>query len=179
MSGFIVAVLAVALQQVAPHPSTQVLYEAPAIRPFEPPSDFGRETAQGDAETGAHRRPLEAPVRVEAYARSYEFSPADAEVVYDQGVASAEIRTDQTAGPLDGLWEVADSGGQRLFGLLLSDRNGLVEGGWRAGAHSGVATAEGRTVLLEGLGVLTLEADGRGVLEARGRSRPVAVSRPD
>jgi hypothetical protein len=183
MSGFIVVAFASLLaQQAAPHPTTLRAYEAPAIRPFEPPSDFGREASQGDGETEAHRRPLETPVTVDAYARSYEFSPGDTEAAYDQGVASAEIRVDQTAGPLDGVWRVADARGQALFGLVLSDRGGLVEGGWRGASGAGAATADGLTLTLEGAGVIRLEASEagwRGVLTAGGRERAVTVSRPD
>lgn len=183
MSGFIVLALAGALlQQAAPHPSTQTLYTAPAIRPFEPASDFGREQAQGDAETEAHRRPLEAPVSVEAYARSYEYSPGDIETAYDQGVASAEIRVDQSAGPMDGRWRVMDEHGQVLFGLVLDDDGrGPVEGGWRGGSGAGAASVDGGIVTLEGLGALMLEPAGsgwRGTLTEGGRVRTVAVSRP-
>jgi hypothetical protein len=183
MSGFIVLAFAGALlQQSAPHPSTQTLYSAPAIRPFEPASDFGREQAQGDAETEAHRRPLEAPVSVEAYVRSYEYSPGDTDTAYDQGVASAEIRVDQSAGPMDGRWRVSDEHGQVLFGLVLDDDGrGPVEGGWRGGSGAGAATVDGRTVTLEGLGALALEPmgrDWRGTLTEGGRSRTVTVSRP-
>lgn len=179
MSGFIVAAFAGALLQQAapPHPSTLVLYEAPAIRPFEPPSDFGREQAEGDAETDAHRRPLETPVTVNAYSRSYEFSPGDTEIAYDQGVASAEIRTDQTAGPLDGLWAVTDAQGRELFALVLSDRGGLVEGGWRGAGGDGIAVAEDHVLTLEGRGTLALEPEGagwRGTLDGRA----VRLSRP-
>lgn len=181
MSGFIVVALAGLLaQQAAPHPSTLRLYEAPAIRPFEPPSDFGREAAQGDGETEAHRRPLEVPVTVDAYARSYEFSPGDTESAYDQGVASAEIRVDQTAGPLDGSWRVVDGRGQILFSLVLSDRGGAAEGGWRGAGGAGAATADGLTLTLEGAGVIRLEASGggwRGMLSAGGRERAVTISR--
>lgn len=183
MSGFIVAAFAgLLMQQAAPHPSTLRPYEAPGIRPFEPPSDFGREAPQGDGEADVHRRPLEAPVTVDAYARSYEFSPGDTESAYDQGVASAEIRVDQTAGPLDGRWRVLDARGQALFGLVLNDRGGLVEGGWRGAAGAGAATADGLTLTLEGAGVIQLESSGagwRGVLTAGGRERPVTISRPD
>jgi len=183
MSGFIVLAFAGALlQQSAPHPSTQTLYAAPAIRPFEPASDFGRETAQGDGETEAHRRPLEAPVAVEAYVRSYEYSPGDTETAYDQGVASAEIRVDQSAGPMDGTWRVSDEHGQTLFGLVLDDDGrGPVEGGWRGGSSAGAATVDGRTVTLEGLGALALEPAGhgwRGTLTEGDRTRTVTVSRP-
>lgn len=183
MSGFIVLAFAGALlQQSAPHPSTQTLYSAPAIRPFEPASDFGRETAQGDGETEAHRRPLEAPVSVEAYVRSYEFSPGDNDTAYDQGVASAEIRVDQSAGPMDGRWTVSDEHGRVLFGLVMDDDGrGPVEGGWRGGSNAGAATMDGQTVTLDGLGALALEPAGqgwRGTLTEGDRIRNVTVSRP-
>jgi len=183
MSGFIVAAFAGLLmqQQAEPHPSTLSLYQAPAIRPFEPPSDFGREAAQGDGEADLHRRPLEAPVSVERYARSYEFTPSDSEAAYDQGVASAEIRVDQTAGPLDGAWRVTDETGRPLFSMVISDRGALIEGGWRGPDGSGGATADGLTLTLEGLGALTLEAHGagwRGTLTGSGRPKTVTVNRP-
>lgn len=183
MSGFIVAAFAGLLmqQQAEPHPSTLSLYQAPAIRPFEPPSDFGREAAQGDGAGDLHRRTLEAPVSVDRYVRSYEFTPSDNEAAYDQGVASAEIRVDQTAGPLDGAWRVTDERGHVLFNMVISDRGALVEGGWRGTEGSGVATASGRNVTLEGLGVLALEAEGaawRGTLTGSGRPKTVTVSRP-
>ncbi|MGQ3041652.1 MAG: hypothetical protein ACT6TH_04970 [Brevundimonas sp.] len=183
MSGFIVAAFASLLvqQQAEPHPSTLSLYQAPAIRPFEPPSDFGRETAQGDGDAEAHRRPLEAPVSVDRYARSYEFTPSDSEAAYEQGVASAEIRVDQTAGPLDGVWQVSDEAGRPLFSMVISDRGAVVEGGWRGPDGSGAATVEGLTLTLEALGVLTLQAHGggwRGTLTGAGRPGTVTVSRP-
>ena len=183
MSGLIIFAFAGALlQQSAPHPSTQALYQAPAIRPFEPTSDFGRENAQGDADE-TQRRPLETPVSVDAYARSYEFLPGNVENAYNRGVNSAERRVDQNAGPLDGSWRVADERGRVLFGLVMSDpRGGIVEGGWRNPEGSGVVTASGRTLTLEDMGVLTLEPHGsgwRGSLTTNGRSRPVTLSRPD
>ncbi|MFN3558632.1 MAG: hypothetical protein ACK4UQ_05025 [Brevundimonas sp.] len=187
MSGFIVVAFAGALlQQAAPHPSTLEPYRAPAIRPFEPTSDFGRERAQGDEETEAHRRPLDAPVSVDAYARSYEYSPGDVDVAYDQGVASAEIRVDQSAGPLDGRWQVSDEHGRPLFALAMTDpgrrsMGDAVEGGWRGRDGAGAATAEGHVLTLEGLGVLSLQpATGgwRGTLTAGGHARPVSLSRP-
>jgi hypothetical protein len=182
MSGFIVLAFAGALlQQASPHPSTLTQYSAPAIRPFEPTSDFGRERPQGDAETETHRRPLEAPVSVEAYVRSYEYSPGDTEAAYDQGVASAEIRVDQSAGAMDGRWRVSDDQGRVLFSLVLDDDGrGPVEGGWRGAAGAGPATVEGRTVTLDGLGALALEPAGRdwrGTLSEGGRTRTVTVSR--
>lgn len=183
MSGFIaVAFAGLLVQQAAPHPSTQTPYQAPAIRPFEPPSDFGREVAQGDAADDLHRRPLEAPVPVGAYDRSYEFTPSDAETAYDQGVASAEIRADQAGGPLDGRWRMVDAAGRTLCDLVLSDPGpGPVEGGWRGESSAGGATSDGTTLTLDGLGAMTLErtASGwRGALTAGGRIHPVVLSRP-
>lgn len=180
MSGIIAAALAALLQQAVPHPSTQALYEPPAIRPFEPPSDFGRETAQGDAATDLHRPALETPVSVDAYTRSYEASPADAEIAYDQGVASAEIRADQAAGPLGGHWRIVDGDGVVLLDLVLNDAGGLVEGGWRGPAGSGDAVVADGTLRLDGLGSMTLERAGdgwRGRLRAQGPARTVTLTR--
>lgn len=183
MSGILIAALAGLLSpQSAPHPSALAPYEAPAIRPFEPGSDFGREMAEGDDGTSPHRRPLTEPVTVDAYAGSYEFTPTDIEAAYEQGVASAEIRTDQTAGPLDGVWSVRDGSGAVLFELVLIDSGaGPVEGGWRGGSRSGGAVADGGVLTLEGAGSIVLErgSDGwRGRLTQDGRTRPVTLSRP-
>jgi hypothetical protein len=184
MSGFIVVAFAgLLMQQAAPHPSTQVPYRAPVIRPFEPAPDFGRERAQGDAEGDLYRRPLEAPVAVEAYVRSYEFTPSDIETVYEQGVASAEIRADQSAGPLDGVWRMVDAAGRPLYDLVLSDPGvGPVEGGWRNRSGWGPATSDGAVLTLDGAGALTLErtTNGwRGTLTVDGQTRPAALIRPD
>ena len=183
MSGIIAAAFAVLLtQQAAPHPSTQTLYEPPAVRPFEPPSDFGREVAEGDDAAEVHRRPLDAPVTVDVYLRSYEVSPADSEVAYDQGVTSAELRADQAAGPMSGYWRATGRDGTVLFDLVLSDTGGLIEGGWRNADGAGAAAVEGRTLRLEGLGAATLERDGgewRGRLRGEGRTRELVLSRPD
>jgi hypothetical protein len=184
MSGIIVAILAGLLTpQAAPHPSTLEPYAAPAIRPHEPDSDFGREVAEGDGEAALHRRPLTAPVTVDAYARSYEYSRSDADIVYDQGVSSAEIRADQTAGPLDGMWRVRDAAGRTLFDIVLTDRgSGSVEGGWRRADGSGAALFDGRVLTLEGGGAIALEpapAGWSGQLTGDGQTRPVTVTRPD
>ena len=184
MSCMIVVTLAgLLLQQAAPHPSTLMPYRAPAIRPFEPGPGFGQATAQGDAEGERHRRPLEAPVTVEAYVRSYEYAPGDVEIAYEQGVTSAEIRADQGAGPMDGLWRITDETGRLLFRLVLSDPGtGQAEGGWRADGRSGAAVYDGQTLTLENAGVLSLERAGtgwRGTLTTEGQSRPVRISRPN
>lgn len=115
------------------------------IRPFEPGPGFAGERACGDAEGELARRPLERPVTVEAYARSYEYTPGDIETAYEQGVASAEIRADQTAGPLDGVWRIVDAGGRTHFDLVLIDPGvGPAEGGWRNGTGRGLRPRTGR-----------------------------------
>jgi hypothetical protein len=185
MSGLLIAALAGLLTpQTAPNPSGMELYAAPAIRPFEPGPDFGREIAGGDAARPARRRPLTAPVPVDAYDASYEPSPTDLEIAYDQGVASAERRADQTAGPLDGLWRIRDAEGRTLYEVLLMDPGvGPVEGGWRGGRRTGGAVSDGRTLTLEdGGGVIVLEREGagwRGRLTTDGRTRAVTITRPD
>ena len=190
MSGILIAALAgLMTPQAAPSPSRLEPYAAPAIRPFEPGSDFGREIAEGDAASAPRRRPLTAPVTVDAYDGSYEATPTDIEVAYEQGVASAELRADQGAGPLDGVWRVSDADGRALYEVLLLDPGvGPVEGGWRNGRDAGGAVSDGHTLTLEGLspdgggGVIVLERAGdgwRGRLTVDGRTRPVTISRPD
>lgn len=181
---------AVALQTPYAAAGTADAYRPPVVRPFEPPSDFGRETAQGDAATDLHRRPLDAPVAVEAYRRSYEASPTDAELAYEQGVAQAEINADALSGPLDGRWRVVDAAGNALLSLALIDRGGdrPVEGAWRAvsgektsGLAEGVAGGEaGVVVSLGDEGRLTLHRAGAGwtgVLEHDGRRTAVTLGR--
>lgn len=188
MSGMLIALLAglPALQtplQAAPHPSTQDSYQAPVIRPFEPGSDFGREIAEGDAASPPHRPSLTTPVTVDAYRRSYEPAPTDLELAYEQGVTSAEIRADQTAGPLDRWWVVRDEAGRLLYELVLSDPGfGPVEGGWRSERDGGGATVADGVLTLDDGAAITLERDGagwRGQMTLNGRTRPVTITRPD
>ncbi|GLS02285.1 hypothetical protein GCM10007859_23080 [Brevundimonas denitrificans] len=184
MSGLIVLAFAGLLtQEAAPHPSTQAAYRAPVIRPFEPGRNFGREQAQGDADGELYRRPLETPVVVEAYVRSYEYTPSDIEAAYEQGVASAEIRADQAAGALDGAWRIVDAAGRTLYDLVLHDPGaGAAEGGWRGREDWGAATSDGATLTLEGSGAMTLERTGngwRGMLTIDGQTRPASLIRPN
>jgi len=185
MSGsalLILAALATPPQHL-PHPSTQELYRPPVIRPFETGPGFGREQAQGDSASDAGRRPLTTPVIVEDYVRHYETPPTDNDIAYEQGVASAEVRADQTAGALDGFWRVTNAAGETLCDLVLSDPgHGPVEGGWRNAVASGVAVHAGHVLTLDSLGRITLSRsrDGwTGVLTAGGRDTPVRLSRPD
>ena len=178
--------------------ATPETYQAPVVRPFEPPSDFGREAqarsqAQGDAAGERHRPALTAPVVVDAYVGSYEVSPGDGEIAYDQGVAQAEIDADRRSGPLDGRWRVAAPDGRPLLSFALTDRGEgrRIEGAWRRlddraastpGGVAGPASSDGQTAVvpLAG-GELRLHAAARGwtgALVQNGRARPVAVARP-
>jgi hypothetical protein len=183
MSGILLAALAGLLApQAAPHSSTQALYAAPAIRPFEPGPELERE-AEGDAGPVPSRAPLTAPVTVDAYDGAYEVTPTDLDAAYDQGVASAEIRADQTAGPLDGAWRIVDADGRMLHDLVLIDSgSGTVEGGWRNARNSGAAVFDGRTLTLEGVGEIALErtrSGWAGRLARDGQTRAVTLIRPD
>lgn len=184
MSAILLAALAGLLApQAAPHPSSLEPYTAPAIRPFEPGPDFGHEAAEGDVGPAPHRAPLTAPVTVDAYDGSYEVTPTDAQAAYEQGVASTEIRADQTAGPMDGAWRIIDADGRSLYELLLMDPgSGTVEGGWRTARAWGAAVVSGRTLTLEGVGTIALErARGgwSGRLTTGGQARAVTLTRPD
>ena len=84
--------------------ATPETYQPPVVRPFEPPSDFGREQAQGDSGDAAHRRALTQPVVVGAYVGSYETSPSDAETAYarseSRSTAAASAHRDLDDGPI-------------------------------------------------------------------------------
>lgn len=185
MSAALIAAAAVLLTpQTAPHPSTLEPYSAPVIRPFEPADDFGRELVQGEAVVAAGRPVLAAPVTVEAWSRAHEAPPGELQLAYERGVASAELRADQTAGPLDGAWRVVDAEGRVLFDLVLMDAGaGRAEGGWRTPREHGAAVAEDGVLQLEnGGGTIALERAGagwRGRLTADGRTQAVTLSRPD
>lgn len=172
--------------------ATPEIYQPPAVRPFEPASNFGREEAEGDADETLHRRTLSRPVVVDAYVGSYETSPTDVELAYDQGVSQAEIDMDRRAGPLDGKWRVLDADGTPILSLALTDLGGgrLVEGAWRrltpraAGQDSGFAgpvQTDGKSVVVPAAGgELRLHAVAggwSGVLLQDGRRRAVTLAR--
>lgn len=174
--------------------ATPETYHAPVIRPFEPPSDFGREVAEGDADDALHRRPLSAPVVVSAYRRSYETSPSDTEVAYDQGVAQAEINMDRRMGPLDGRWHVVGADGKTLLSLVLTDQGEgrRIEGAFRrldvratdrpSGVAGPAATRADATIVPLGDSELRLKRAGdgwNGELVHGGRTRPVTLTRAD
>lgn len=110
------------------------VYQAPAVRPFEPPSRFGRGAGEGDGDAGMLRAPLVAPVAVEAYDGSYEYARSGLETAYDAGVSNAERTMDARMGPLDGTWRVRDEQGRLLLTLVLMDEGSSrpLEGAFRS-----------------------------------------------
>jgi hypothetical protein len=179
----------------AASPTSQQRYSGPPVRPYEPSWDTPE--AEGDAYM-VTRRALEAPVALQAYNGTYEATPTDAEVVYQQGVASAALRANSLMGPLDGRWRVTGPDGASVLELLMMDRGdgALVEGAWREpSAPEGALTSRrlGALSLVVRSGDdltidvddpdsptrLRLERDGagwRGILERNGRTTPVVMA---
>lgn len=172
--------------------ATPETYRAPAVRPYQPPSRFGRETAEGDAEIDLHRRPLTAPVAVDDYAGDYEFSPSDSQTTYDQGVAQAAIDAEAAMGPLDGRWRITQPDGTPLLSLSLTDRGEgrRVEGAWRSldappgidrMGFAGPVSTQGEVVVIplsEGELHLHPAVNGwAGEWIRDGRARPVTATR--
>ena len=138
------------------------LYAAPVVRPYEPPSDFGRQIAEGDADAGVRASPIAAPVAVEVYRDSYEARRSPRELSYQQGVEAARLRQNARMGPLDGIWRVVDASGQPLADMILSDSGPSrpVEGALRLAQGDRTALIE--TVTAEGeTRIITTAIDGR------------------
>lgn len=97
------------------------VYAPPIVRPYEPPSNFGRQIAEGDADASVRTRPIAAPEMVEAYSGAYEPSRTRGEISYEQGVEVARVAANGRMGPLDGSWRVQDADGRPVMDLVLSD----------------------------------------------------------
>lgn len=189
MIAFALISLAVSPMQSAAVPYNAEIYRAPVVRPFEPPSNFGRVTGEGDGGGDRRRAPIPAPVSVEDYARSYEHALSGADTAYDAGVSNAERNMDGRMGPLDGRWRLVDAEGRPLMILSLMDQGASrpLEGGYRttdARAAVGPLTAAERSA-----GSLVLDLDGErvalqpfgdnwaGVLTRDGREQRVTLTR--
>lgn len=165
------------------------IYAPPLVRPFEPPSNFGRVTSEGDGDAGMLRRPLTRPVVVERYDGNYEYSRSGSETAYDNGVSNAERAMDARMGALDGRWRLRDAEGRLVMTLSLMDQGASrpLEGAFRtndSAALVGPLSASERTdqalVLdLDG-GRLSLAPSGEGwagVLSLGGREQAVSLVR--
>ncbi|WP_029415163.1 hypothetical protein [Brevundimonas bacteroides] len=165
------------------------VYQPPVVRPFEPPSNFGRVQAEGDGGGDTRRAPIVAPVVVEAYARSYEYTPSTADSAYDRGVDDAEAAMDARMGPLDGLWRLVDQEGRAVGRLALSDPgpDRSVEGALCLSDGSGgliplVQIERDASRLVFGaagsqLDLTASPAGWAGVITGDGRRRPVRLTR--
>ncbi|WP_269515197.1 hypothetical protein [Brevundimonas subvibrioides] len=181
--------LAVSTAQEGAVPYGTPVYAPPVVRPYEPPSNFGRIVAEGDGGGDVTRRPIVRPVAVESYRGSYEYAPTTAEEAYNRGVAQAETSMDARMGPLDGLWRVRDAAGNTLISLALTDPGSgrPVEGAWRKDGGRGelgvieqVERTDDAVTLVWSQGRLVLRAGApgwTGELTLDGRAVPVTISR--
>lgn len=174
--------------------TTRELYTPPAVRPYEPPSDFGRQLAEGDADATGRTRPIDAPVAVEAYSETYEARRSPRELGYQQGVEAARRSQNARMGLLDGEWCAVDVEGRPVLDLVLSDRGAgrPVEGALRLALSDRTipierVTADGETRIiaasLEGRPVeLRLHRQGevwKGELAGLGRATSLTLIRPE
>ncbi|CAN5228961.1 hypothetical protein BH09PSE1_BH09PSE1_16220 [soil metagenome] len=188
----LLALLISGLSSPLAEPSGQV-YAPPVVRPYEPPSNFGRQIAEGDADATVRTRPIAAPVAVEAYRDTYEPVRSPREISYEQGVEAARIAQNRRMGPLDGSWRVTDAQGQTVMNIVLSDpgNGGSVEGAWnlassdRMGAIDAVvADGDDRVVTASidgGNATLRLKPSANGwtgSLTGMGHERGVNLTRP-
>lgn len=125
------------------------VYRRPVVPPYEPPSDFGRRLAEGDAVGPA---------------RSAGGRP-DAAADYLAAVEARRARAQALMGPLDGLWRVTDETGRELLDLSLTDRgpDRPLDGVWLGVTPAGAA----RTGEVE----LLARADDRASLRLDERTR--------
>jgi hypothetical protein len=154
--------------EVVPPPARASSDAARAVRPFEMPPVIPTEPTP-------YAFPLpETPVTIEAYRGQYEPPKDVVQARYDRGVMDNLARAAARAGPLEGVWRVADPDGRALYQLALIDADGgdvEVEGAWRdlrATATPG------------GSGPISFARVEGGVLELRfyeaGRSEPTLMT---
>lgn len=180
--------LAATPAQSAAIPYSAQVYQAPVVRPFEPPSNFGRVTEEGDGGGDRPLRVIRAPVSVENYERSYEHAPSRSENAYDAGVDNAERTMDGRMGPLDGRWLLKDADGRTLMTVSLMDQGEAkpLEGGYRTADSAAMV---GPLTANRSPGALTLEMAGErialsptgqswaGTMTLNGRERAVTLVR--
>lgn len=171
------------------------VYAAPVIRPYEPPSDFGRQVEEGDVNRPIRSRPIAGPVAVEAYQGNYEQNRSSGEVSYVAAVNRARASADARMGSLDGVWSAVGADGRPVMDLVLSDRGPSkpVEGALslndttRSTAPVDSVTRDGEETVIEasvnGRPVrLRLQPAGQGgwsgTLSGLGRDQAVSLAHP-
>jgi hypothetical protein len=170
------------------------LYSAPLIRPYEPPSAFGRQVEEGDVARPIRSQPITAPVAVEAYRNNYEQSPSLGEVSYEQSVARARAAADARMGPLDGVWKATAADGREVLDLVLSDRGAAkpIEGAVSLNDATRTTVAIASVTQMDQQAVIEASVDGRivrlrlersadgwtGTLSGLGRDQAVSLSHP-
>ncbi|QTC90791.1 hypothetical protein [Brevundimonas goettingensis] len=170
------------------------VYAAPVVRPYEPPSDFGRQVEEGDVNRPIRSRPITGPVAVEAYQGNYEQIRSSGEIGYVAAVNRARASADARMGSLDGVWTATGADGRPVLDLVLSDRGSSkpVEGALslndqtRSTAPVESVTRNGEETVIEasvgGRAVrLRLRQAGQGwtgSLSGLGRDQAVSLTRP-
>lgn len=136
------------------------------------------------------RPALTAPVFVNETGKTPEAPPSPADLAYDSRLKSSAASVRSFQGPMDGGWTLS-AGGQALFALQLTDRNGAVEGAWRDLRRAGALDASGFFDLVERSGAgLTFHfsetatavlrqsgAGWSGQFTEGGRNAPVTLTR--
>lgn len=133
---------------------------------------------------------LTAPVFIHETGKNPDAPATPTEAAYDSRLRSSAASVQGFQGPMDGGWTLS-AGGQALYALQLTDRNGAVEGAWRDLRRSGALDAYGFFDIVERTGsrltfrfadgiVAELHPDGgrwTGELVEGGRRETVSLAR--
>ena len=169
-------------------------YAPPVIRPYEPPSAFGRQIEEGDVGRPIRSKPIAGPVAVEAYRNNYEQSPSLGEVSYEQSVSRARAAADARMGPLDGAWRATTADGRHVLDMVLSDRgpDHPVEGALSLDDPANTTVAIASVSRTDSEAIIVASTEGRpvqlrlqraahgwaGTLSVRGRNQTVSLAHP-
>ncbi|MFN3512874.1 MAG: hypothetical protein ACK41C_07515 [Phenylobacterium sp.] len=140
--------------------------------------------------------PATSAPRVDDVARPLDPPRSAVDMGYEARLRASFAAAQGLQGPLDGAWSLRGAGDEELYGLLLVDANGRLEGAWRDPRRPGAAESSGflAEARRDGAGVtlafrpsatralvlrLTPSADGVwvGELEEAGERRPVRLRR--
>ncbi|MBJ7412743.1 MAG: hypothetical protein JHD15_20625 [Phenylobacterium sp.] len=94
---------------------------------------------------------LTAPVFVHETGKNPDAPATPTEAAYDSRLRLSAASVQGFQGPMDGGWTLS-AGGQALYALQLTDRNGAVEGAWRDLRRSGALDAYGFFDIVERTG---------------------------